>query len=360
MGLKEHLTLREKDANHISLIDQLKEDGLPVVMWGCGSLSYNTRRMLESNGVKISACWAEGKHADSAGGIPVLDYDQVAGRYSRFNVVCGHSRYDLAINAQTSHEEINKVYCFVNICYGLWNGISSEFILSHMDEYEEAYELFCDEESKRCFAAYLNCKNNEDYTYLLSCYKNLVSYFDNPFFVTGDSEVYLDAGAYDGDTIREFLKAAGGKYAEIIALEPERENYAKLFKYVQEECLERVELYDNGCWDSDTVLKFAVDKESSGLNAQGTEELKVRRIDSQFCSKEISLIKINYLSGVVETLRGAEKILKEKKPNLAVMAGFDEWGIIKIPQIIKKMNPEYRLALRYASPMPARLMLFGY
>lgn len=103
-----------------------------------------------------------------------------------------------------------------------------------------------------------------------------------------------------------------------------------------------------------------MDKESSGLNAQGTEELKVRRIDSQFCSKEISLIKINYLSGVVETLRGAEKILKEKKPNLAVMAGFDEWGIIKIPQIIKKMNPEYRLALRYASPMPARLMLFGY
>ena len=55
-----------------------------------------------------------------------------------------------------------------------------------------------------------------------------------------------------------------------------------------------------------------------------------------------------------------EKILKEKKPKIMIMVGFDEWSLIKLPRLIKLINKEYKLSLRYASAMPARLILFAY
>ena len=61
----------------------------------------------------------------------------------------------------------------------------------------------------------------------------------------------------------------------------------------------------------------------------------------------------------MESLEGAENILREQKPKLAITVGFDEWGIIKIPQIIKKINSDYKIYLRYGAPMPARLILFA-
>ena len=71
------------------------------------------------------------------------------------------------------------------------------------------------------------------------------------------------------------------------------------------------------------------------------------------------MIKINFLNGVGETLQGAERILREQKPKLAITVGFDEWGVMKIPRIIKRINSDYKIYLRYETPMPARLILFA-
>ena len=238
-------------------------------------------------------------------------------------------------------------------------GISQAFIEEHMGEYQAAYDLLEDSFSKDCFAAYLNCRNNEDYRFLLPCSRERVSYFHNPFYDVTDHEAYLDVGAYDGDTIREFVEAAGGNYQKIIAIEPEPDSYQKLERYVVSSQLSNVDLYKNGCWDRTGTLYFVRDQESSRIGDEG-DALPVQRLDEQFWDEAVTLVKINFLSGVVETLKGATEILQNRRPKLAITVGFDEWGIIRIPQTIQEINPDYRFGLRYASPMPARLILFCY
>ena len=48
-----------------------------------------------------------------------------------------------------------------------------------------------------------------------------------------EEETYADLGAYNGDTIREFLQLTNNKYNRIFAAEPDRRNYKKLSAYVE-------------------------------------------------------------------------------------------------------------------------------
>ncbi len=359
--LKHKLILEQTST---SLIDVLKKDvadGYPVVMWGAGSLSASMQKMLFQNGINIDAVLVNKQSCDECYETQVFSYEEIVCKYKKFDLVCGHSRYELVDQFLHEHAEINRIFCFVNVCYGQWEGISSEFIMNHIDEYEQSYGLFDDDLSRDCFAAYLNSRSNEDYRYILPCYREKVSYFRNPFFELKDHEVYLDVGAFDGDTIREFLSADWNekKWEKIIAIEPEALSRNKLERYVNSLSLDNIVTYSNGCWDKEDTLLFNISDESSSIDDHGVK-LEVKRIDEQFINDGVTLIKINYLNGVVETLKGAEKVLKMNKPNLAITVGFDEWGIIHIPQIIKKINPSYKLGLRYASPMPARLILFGF
>ncbi|WP_022759225.1 hypothetical protein [Butyrivibrio fibrisolvens] len=350
------LQLRDDGA---PLIEVLKNDKLPVVLWGNGSLSYSVKKYLEENGINIDAVWINKRNPEDDIPDNCMDYGQLVKKFDYFNVVCGHSRYDLAESTQNSYAGIHRIYCFTNICYGQWNCISKRFIMEHIQEYEYTFELLEDDYSRLCMSAYLNCRNNENFEFIIPFSYEAASYFSNPFFQINDHEVYLDVGAYNGDSIREFVKSVNGRYQKIYALEPEVNSFSELSGYIKKCGLKNVEAYNNGCWNEDTTLSFQLNAESSSVCNDGIS-IKVKRIDEQFNHYGISLIKINFLHGVLETIEGAEGILKELKPNMVVTVGFDEWGLITIPKTIKRINPDYKLSLRYASPMPARLLLFAY
>lgn len=91
-------------------------------------------------------------------------------------------------------------------------------------------------------------------------------------------------------------------------------------------------MFQCGCWNSNTVLCFHEDKESSGFDSSGKENLKVYKLDDLLSGNDVTIIKINFLNGVCETLDGAANIIKKQMPKLVIMVGFDEWGLIKIPK----------------------------
>ena len=52
------------------------------------------------------------------------------------------------------------------------------------------------------------------------------TYYDLPEFTTADvSEVYVDCGAYTGDTVEQYLLERQGKFGKIVAFEPFLENF---------------------------------------------------------------------------------------------------------------------------------------
>ena len=50
-------------------------------------------------------------------------------------------------------------------------------------------------------------------------------YFDLNELKHVENEIFIDAGSFNGDTTRDFLRWCGGKYKRIYAFEPMKEGY---------------------------------------------------------------------------------------------------------------------------------------
>lgn len=211
--------------------------------------------------------------------------------------------------------------------------------------------------------AYLQCKLSENVDYIIDIFDGELNYFRNPCFFLGKEEVYVDVGAYTGDTIELFLKETGYKYKKIFAFEPEEENFTVLKKYVEEKGLENVIVQKVAIWNKKEKLSFDLDKESSGISSDNDKkqalEIEANTLDSLLENEQVTLVKINFLTGVNESLEGMRKIMNLYKPRLAITVGFDEYALLTIPEVIKQINPAYKLYLRFAAAMPARLLLFA-
>ena len=143
-------------------------------------------------------------------------------------------------------------------------------------------------------------------------------------------------------------------------MEPEEKSFCELRNYVEEAGLKNIELYQCGCWNEDTILNFKEDEESSGVGEDGETRLVVYKLDHLLAGKPLTMIKINFMCGVCETLEGAANIIGKYTPKLIITVGFDEWGLINVPKTIKELNPNYKISLRFAAAMPARLILYAY
>ena len=72
--------------------------------------------------------------------------------------------------------------------------------------------------------------------------------------VYGDDEVYVDGGAYDGDSIRLFIDRVGGKFDKVYGFEPDSNTYERLAENFRDE--PRVEPVKKGLFSEEKSALF--------------------------------------------------------------------------------------------------------
>ncbi len=362
--------MREKELEQLiikenEMVDVIKElvneKKIPLILWGAGQVANELRRYLEKKGIEITAVWVDmPSEQTDFWGIPILSLDEIKKRYNEFNVILGHSKYDLGEQLSEREEQINKVYYLVSVAYGQYHKFDFYFIKENIKKYYRTYQILEDEQSKKTMTAYLNTRINNNICYIKKCMDHEQTYFQNDIFCIGEDEKYVDIGAFNGDSIKLFLEQCHGKYNKIYAFEPDDKNFRELEMYVKRKKLESISLYKTGTWKEKGILHFKEEGQESGVSPVGGDiEVCVDTLDNILNGRPVSLIKTNFRSGLLETLMGAKDTLKNYKPKLAIVVGFDEWLLITIPQYIKRIVPEYKMYLRYNRCMPACMTLYA-
>ena len=231
----------------LSLSERLKKEELPLILWGTGDVGAEVKHYLDGNGVSITAAWVDNiDQEEYFEEVPVYSLDTLKTMYGRFNVILGHSHYDYGRKIEERESCVNKVFYLIDSAYSRYVSADPQFIQDHLDEYYDTYRLLDDDVSRESMIAYLNCKMNDEIGFILDCVKKEQNFFNNDIFQVGPQEVYVDVGAYDGDTLDLFLEECGGSYRKIYALEPENDNFSKLEKYVTENKLQNIVLEKQG------------------------------------------------------------------------------------------------------------------
>ena len=188
-------------------------------------------------------------------------------------------------------------------------------------------------------------------------------YMALPDFARYDNkEVFVDCGAYVGDTIEQFIKKRFGVFDRIIAFEPDKRNYMAAMKRVsrlKEEWgldQDKIMIYPHGVSDRDRTSKVQGYDINKGLGSKlmeleetdTGEVCKTFAID-HFLKKPFTFLKADIESYEYKMLLGAEKSLMKYKPKLAICIYHNAVDLYSIPLLIKKIVPEYRIACRHHS-----------
>ncbi|MBP2636947.1 MAG: hypothetical protein H6Q72_2854 [Firmicutes bacterium] len=221
---------------------------------------------------------------------------------------------------------------------------------------EKAYSLLSDMDSRQLFLQILKFRVLLDPFELPD--KNSLGY--SPVFsLSQEADVIVDIGAYDGDTLREFIKHSQGKFCSYIAFEPDEYNYNKLLANIPSNYKERIVVYKLGVGSKHEFVSFSCEGNmSSAISKNGNDKIELIALDEFINEKRISLIKMDVEGFENEVLLGAKGIIKRDNPKLLVSAYHYPEDLWNLQLLVQSINSSYKFYLRHLDEEIYETMLF--
>ena len=219
-----------------------------------------------------------------------------------------------------------------------------EDIVANADQLRNVHGMLADERSRSIFEAVLEYRLTGNIM-ALDPWVDSTIFYPSDLFSFSTDEVYIDAGAYTGDTIAFFIEHTGGRFERIYGFEPDVLNFTKLKENLAHE--PRVKTIEAGLYSKRTVLKFAADAgRASGISEDGNVEIPVTSIDLELDGGRVTYIKLNIEGAELEALKGARNTISKWQPRLGISGYHFASHLWEVPLLIKELNPAYEIYLR--------------
>lgn len=333
------------------LWESLKNADKPILLYGMGNGADMIIKVLESYGIDYEDTFASDGfvRGHSFHGKRVLSFSEAKEKYGDFIIIVTFAVHDDKTMSFISELSDNfELYApTVSVVDG--SPFTHKFFKDNEDNFKKAYEMLADEKSKEDYLNILRFKLSGDVKYLLKAHSEKMKLYDDVLPLSED-EAIVDLGAYDGDTIREFLNVTGGRYKSIIALEPDEKNFRKLER--KTEGLLNLTRLNLGAWDKEETLYFA---KKSGRNSRLEETgvpVSFNSVDN-IVKEKVTFIKMDIEGAELKALEGAKNTVALYKPKLYVCAYHRNEDMFTLPFKIKELFEGYKIYFRQHPYIPA-------
>ena len=226
--------------------------------------------------------------------------------------------------------------------------------------YDQAIILVCSNDREDVKKRLISQCINSDKIHISTINPNLVcankrmQYFD--VFSPLDYEIFIDAGSYDGQTVKDFEEWAKGKHTRVICLEPLPEMASNLRKEFGSN--QNIEVHEVAAWESDSFMKFNNKESGSSISVNGSHVVRCSKIDD-IAPVGVTFIKMDIEGAEIQALRGASETIRRDKPRLAISLYHKPEDIIDIPFLILRLVPDYKFWIRHYSTSGLETVLFA-
>jgi len=219
-----------------------------------------------------------------------------------------------------------------------------EDLCENFNKYQSLGSNLADEASRDVLAAVIAYRMDGD-PEALSAVVEWDLYGPNQLIEYSNDEVYVDGGAFDGDSIRMFIERVGGHYSRVLGFEPDPVTFKRLKSNFLNE--QRVEPINAGLHKENGTLRFDdAGTRGSILVDSGGIEVPVVDLDGILNGERVSFIKMNIEGAEIDALQGAAESIKQWSPKLAISAYHLPNHLWLIPETIAKIRPDYKLYFR--------------
>ena len=252
------------------------------------------------------------------------------------------------------------------------------YLIKHYEEYKEVRDNYMeDEKSQITYNALLYCMLTGDES---ACRDVMESnaYFSIPGFggVNGfENEVFVDAGAYVGDSVERFIWENLGAFEKVYAFEP-GEHQCKALNYRIERlsnewgfAKEKISIVKAGLGEKRARMYIPKDDTLELINTCLGEEpdfdlenevIEIHSLDEFMEGKRVSFIKADIEGMEMALLQGAKDTIRRYKPKMTICVYHYPCDLYSIAKYIRSINPEYKFKLRHHAAYLFDYVLYCY
>lgn len=343
----------------VRIMDTIGDQDL--VLYGAGKYGrqalVNIKKNFPNANVKYFVDDNRIRNKDAVHNIHVLSLAEVIQELGHtFSIIItNYYVSDVLHKIEENNFDLSKVYFCSEL---LIEDIDMDYISEHREQLQEAYDLLEDYQSKMIFRTMAEARITKNVDLLCrTCGKN--QYFpDKEIFTVGDQEVFVDAGAFDGDTIEQFLELTGSKYKYIYAFEPDRTNYEKL---LNKNYNDRIKIFHAGLYSTSKRIHFSANQGgSSKVEKRGTDTVQVYQFDAlPLPDKKVTFIKMDIEGSELKALEGMHNTISKYRPKLAICIYHKFSDLWELPLYIKRLVPEYRFYIRNYTTYLDEIVLYA-
>lgn len=178
------------------------------------------------------------------------------------------------------------------------------------------------------------------------------AYFDlEALRPSASKEIFADAGGFDGKTTERFLQWCGGN-GYSYCFEADQDNLDSIRKNLAG--YRNCEIVPKALWSETTVLSMNM-KGSCGssvtakIDCGDLQAVEAIALDDFYRDIPVTFLKMDIEGAELEAIRGAQHIISQRHPKLAISIYHKPEDIVMLPQQILEYYPGYRLYLRHYS-----------
>jgi FkbM family methyltransferase len=360
----------------LSDIQSYDLDNYTVVVFGAGNTSVLYQKCFESEGIRpvYYIDNSEAKQGTVFQGVPVISVEELVSSRQTFDkpilvLICS-AQIAVCGRMQLQLQEYGLAYTTVD----------AVVFKKNTDKIKTVCDLLADDFSRDVYTQVILSRINNR-----SIPKSLVSdheqYFSlPPFLEFSEKEVFVDLGAYVGDTVEQYINKKLGMFGKIYAFEPDALNFSALshrsVRLKNEWALPdgKLTIIRGGIGAKTEQKLFAAphgaESQTSsstrlGANfvadtAENAEEVTVYAIDDYFKEQHIDFIKADIEGYELNMLKGAKSVIKRDMPLLSVCLYHNASDMYSIPLFIKELCDDYTLEIRHHTYGLFDTVLYAY
>jgi len=221
-------------------------------------------------------------------------------------------------------------------------------VLQEKKEIRAVLDLFWDDTSRREYVGQLRWRLLQDFG-ALPAPSGEEQYFPPDIITLRPGEVFVDCGAYDGDTLRPFLRRCPG-FARVLALEPDPANFAQLAGFIDglpANVRKRLSARMVCAGEKRGKVRFAAGGgETSKVTVRGETTVECATLDEICSGDEPSYVKMDIEGAELDALRGAGRLLRQSEAMWAVCVYHKSEHLWQLPLFISEHSQGHRFFLR--------------
>lgn len=334
----------------MDLWTRLKHTKKPIVLYGMGDGGDKIIKALESYGIDASGVFASDGFVRRKlfHGMPLLTYAEAKDAFSDMIVLVafGTGIKEVLDNIKRISGEQELYVPDVPVAGN--TVFNTEFAKENADKMRFVYDRLATERDRFTFESLVRYKLSGRAEYLYRC-EDSKDYAYSLLGLKAD-EVYVDCGAFIGDTVAEFVKLTKG-YTAIYAIEPDGRTFRKLC--ANTESLGNIQCINAAVADKVGTTAFFAAGSRGSKQAEVGKEIPTVSIDSMLESRRASYIKMDVEGMEGDAIDGAFETIKQYRPKMYLSCYHRSEDLFDIPLRVLNIRDDYKLHIVHHPCLPA-------